>query len=79
MRGTICSSQFTCNVNNRTVGVIGVQFVVGSIPHAGVFQDEVAGTYRMDSVPQPPRRAPDVVAFNSVPITPVNGDPMACG
>ena len=68
---TICSSQFTCNVNNRTEGVIGVQFVVGSIPHAGVFQDEVAGTCRrLDSVRcSAPCRAPHVVGFHPVAVS----------
>ena len=69
MPGTICATQFTCSVHNRTEGVIGVRFVVGSIPHAGVFQDEVAGTCcRLDSPPVP-CRAPHVVGFHPVAVS----------
>ena len=73
---TICSAQFACSFHNRAEGVIGVQFVVGSIPHAGVFHDEVA---RGVDCSNPigcsfSCGAPNRVGFNSVPITPVNGD-----
>ena len=67
MRGTICGTQFTCSFHNRTVGVIGVQLVVGSIPHAGVFQDEVTlGVIRSNTIGS---IAPYVVPFNPVTIS----------
>jgi len=71
MRGTICSTQFTCSVHNRTEGVIGVQFVVGSILHAAIFQNQVI---RGADCSNPigcsfSCRAPNRVALNSVPIT----------
>ena len=67
---TICSTQFACSFHNRAEGVIGVQFVVGSISHAGVFQDEVADTCRLDS--------PHVVGFHPVAVSVEETNSLGC-
>ena len=73
---TICGAQFACSFHNRAECVIGVQFVVGSIPHAGVLEDQVVrGADGSNAIAFSfSCRAPNRVGFNPVPITPVNGD-----